>query len=125
MCRQIARRDYLPELAAVASLTARRYAQIGDFFRGRFGGHAGWAFMFLFAAELSLFKRQARTRLSMDNAQAAGKLFPPVATKRLSSFFQHKTGGTESEQPFDNGSDEDDRRRLAHPFRTWKRRKTR
>jgi hypothetical protein len=54
--RQIARRDYMPELAAAQTLTAKRYDAINAMFVQRFGPYAGWAFITLFAAELALFK---------------------------------------------------------------------
>jgi len=52
-------RDYLPHLrgadGGVGVLTPRAYAEVGDFFRGRFGGWAGWAHSVLFVAEVPAF----------------------------------------------------------------------
>ena len=54
----IARRDYDPDqaLATVKSLTPGIYKQVGDIFRDRFGGYAGWAHSLLFVAELPSFR---------------------------------------------------------------------
>ncbi|KAK3238112.1 8-oxoguanine glycosylase ogg1 [Cymbomonas tetramitiformis] len=69
-CWQLIRRDYLEELRLAASLTAKRYEQIGTFFRQRFGPWAGWAFMHLFAAELTRFKPE-RTQAHASPAPSA------------------------------------------------------
>lgn len=53
---RLAVRDYLPHLGeGKGTLTPRAYAEVGDFFRGRFGGWAGWAHSVLFVAELPAF----------------------------------------------------------------------
>lgn len=54
---QIARRDY-GLFANAKSLTPSVYNGIGDFFRGKFGSHAGWAHNLLFAADLPAFKHR-------------------------------------------------------------------
>lgn len=56
---QIAQRHYLPKLLG-RSLTERRYRQVGEFFRARFGEYAGWAHNVLFAAELPAFRKRGR-----------------------------------------------------------------
>ncbi|MHB1460872.1 MAG: DNA glycosylase [Armatimonadota bacterium] len=52
---QIARRDYglFPD---AKSITPKIYVGIGDFFRERFGDHAGWAHNLLFAADLPIYR---------------------------------------------------------------------
>ncbi|KAM8930233.1 N-glycosylase/DNA lyase [Pelodytes ibericus] len=54
---QIAKRDYLPQLGqGNKSLTDRLYREIGDYFRGLWGGHAGWAQSILFCSDLKMFQ---------------------------------------------------------------------
>jgi len=129
-CWQLARRDYLPELAPAASLTTKRYAQIGDYFRDHFGPYAGWAFMVLFAAELSLFKRAARARQDENVQQALAVAQQPVATRRVSGFFRrgatelllvNKGGGSEVDD--DVGVEPRAQHQHRHDFMAWKRRK--
>lgn len=55
--QQIVCRDYLPSLKDKQSLTAKRYDEIGNYFRNLWGTYAGWAQAILFAAELRRFKK--------------------------------------------------------------------
>ncbi|GAB0492262.1 hypothetical protein MMPV_003523 [Pyropia vietnamensis] len=53
---RLAVRDYLPHLGeGKGTLTPHAYAEVGDFFRTRFGRWAGWAHSVLFVAELPAF----------------------------------------------------------------------
>ncbi|UYV62545.1 OGG1 [Cordylochernes scorpioides] len=54
----LARRQYLPHLQSHKSLTDRTYREIGEFFRNKFGKHAGWAHEVLFCGELKQFKNR-------------------------------------------------------------------
>jgi N-glycosylase/DNA lyase len=54
---EIAIRDYSLHLQQSKSLTPKIYTEVGDTFRERFGGKAGWAHSVLFAAELPEFRR--------------------------------------------------------------------
>ena len=56
---QIAAEKYLPHLKKYKSVTDKVYAEIGDHFRGLYGGHAGWAHSVLFSADLRQFRQQA------------------------------------------------------------------
>eukprot|EP00793_Prasinoderma_coloniale_P002493 PRCOL_00001975-RA len=55
---QLVRRWYAPHLRAAAAITKRAYAEASGALVARFGADfAGWAFMGLFTAELSTFRR--------------------------------------------------------------------
>jgi len=56
---QIAADKYLPHLKKYKTVTDKVYAEIGDHFRGLYGGHAGWAHSVLFSADLRQFRETA------------------------------------------------------------------
>lgn len=51
--KQITGEKYMPLLRQSTSLTRKTYEKIGDFYRQRFGQHAGWAHSVLFSAEIT------------------------------------------------------------------------
>ncbi|XP_055339014.1 N-glycosylase/DNA lyase-like [Paramacrobiotus metropolitanus] len=58
---------YLPHLRQVKSVTKRVYNEIGEFYRNRFGGMAGWAHSVLFTADLRQFKEAASDNGKVGN----------------------------------------------------------
>lgn len=70
--------DLLPATTrGVKTLTPTVYEGIGDFFRGRFGAHAGWAHCVLFSAELGEFK--ARLPAALQRSRATAKVAAAAA----------------------------------------------
>lgn len=58
---QIAAKNYLKKLDAKKKLsTAKDYDEIANYFRSKFGNHAGWAHSVLFAADLKFIKVESK-----------------------------------------------------------------
>lgn len=63
---------YMPGLKS-KSLTDGIYQQIGEFFLRKFGPLCGWAHMFLFASDLSIFKQQKQQKVVQKQRNLGGK----------------------------------------------------
>lgn len=70
---QLVRRWYAPHLREATSITPRAYAEASGVLMARFGAEfAGWAFMGLFTAELSNFRKALLDECGSEECDAAG-----------------------------------------------------